>query len=150
MTNPRTQTLRRSPWWVLTRGAAAFVIFALSFYGTLSIMDRIAPPCPSGRSYSLAGPFSHRDGFSYIAALAALDQMADSIDDPKRSNVVLCEGGNRLGPAHTRHADIAQKGVGRFSHWTSLGVVFSTSDNTDPNTNRRRYSIVDTARGEDQ
>jgi hypothetical protein len=31
--------------------------------------------------------------------------------------------------------------MGRYSHWCD-GLIFSTSDNSDPNTNKRRYGIV--------
>jgi pectate lyase len=39
------------------------------------------------------------------------------------------------------HADIAEFGRGRFSHWGEA-IIFSASDNTDANTNGRRYWAV--------
>jgi len=46
-----------------------------------------------------------------------------------------------LGPAHTFHAEIVKNGSGRFSHYEN-DVVFSSSDNSDPNLNGRVYALV--------
>ncbi|BCA54216.1 hypothetical protein W02_13560 [Nitrospira sp. KM1] len=45
-----------------------------------------------------------------------------------------------MGPRHALHADIAGDGKGRYSHWGS-GVIFASSDNSDPRSNGRRYGI---------
>jgi hypothetical protein len=73
-----------------------------------------------------------------------LDDMADdeTIEDDSRSPVVIYENGTRLGPAHSSFKDIDQLGEGRFAHWRSSGIVFSASDNSDPNTNGRIYWAV--------
>jgi len=42
---------------------------------------------------------------------------------------------------HTIHGDIAKQGSGRYSHWGN-SLVFSASDNSDPNTNGRSYWVV--------
>jgi len=57
------------------------------------------------------------------------------------SSVRLLEGDRYLGPAAANHEDIRDLGAGSFSHWGST-VFFSTSDNSDPNTNGRVYSVV--------
>jgi hypothetical protein len=80
-------------------------------------------------------------GFAYVAALPKLDSAGDSPDAPTRSNLLVCENNNLLGPMHTAHAEIAKDGHGRYSHWAS-NLVFSASDNTDPNTNGRNYWAV--------
>ncbi len=54
------------------------------------------------------------------------------------SRLQLLENGRLLGPAHSSHADIRDKGGGRFSHWGDY-LYFSTSDGTDPRTNGRTY-----------
>jgi hypothetical protein len=46
------------------------------------------------------------------------------------------------GPAHSDHYDIEAIGRGRYSHWKDLGLLLSTSDNTDPNKNGRAYWAV--------
>ena len=69
---------------------------------------------------------------------------ADSATRPTRSRLQIYENGKALGPAHSIHADIRAKGLGRFSHWNSgSGVTlrFSSSDNSDPRTNGRIYSF---------
>jgi len=58
----------------------------------------------------------------------------DTTAEPWRSPLVVLENGVRIGPAHNTVAG----GAGRFSH-RSPGLNFSSSDNTDPRTNGRRY-----------
>lgn len=64
----------------------------------------------------------------------------DSSQTPTASNLVLFEDGQALGPPHSLHLDIRQNGAGRFSHWDD-GIIFSTTDGTDPRNNGRTYSI---------
>jgi len=59
-----------------------------------------------------------------------------------RSKLILYEDGKELGPAHNGHIDTMENGLGRWSHWGSRGIQFSTSDNSDPRTNGRQYKIV--------
>ena len=59
-----------------------------------------------------------------------------------RSKLILYEDGTELGPAHNGHIDTMQNGLGRWSHWGVRNIQFSTSDNSDPRTNGRRYKIV--------
>jgi glycosyltransferase involved in cell wall biosynthesis len=61
----------------------------------------------------------------------------------------LWEDGKRLGTASCVHEEIRQQGQGRYSVWDE-NLYFSTSDNTDPRANGRRYllrreKIVDAA-----
>lgn len=53
---------------------------------------------------------------------------------------MLAEDDQILGAGHNLHSDIAQAGRGRYSHWGRL-VIFSASDNSDPRTNGRRYTL---------
>lgn len=64
----------------------------------------------------------------------------DSVGSPTSSNLIMFEDGRALGPAHSPHAEIREKGLGRFSHWDG-SVIFSSSDGTDPRINGRSYSI---------
>jgi hypothetical protein len=57
------------------------------------------------------------------------------------SPVFVFEDDQQLRYPHSVHAHITQYGAGRFSHW-GQELLFSTTDNTDPRTNGRRYSIV--------
>ncbi|MEZ6029462.1 MAG: hypothetical protein R3C46_06890 [Hyphomonadaceae bacterium] len=64
--------------------------------------------------------------------------------DPAHWRVELFENGKPLGPAEALHEDIRRTGKGAWSHWNFGGVprvLFSTSDNSDPNENGRRYEL---------
>ena len=88
-------------------------------------------------------------GDSKLAAIAhewtqvgSLNDIADSADNNQRSPILIYEDDRLLGPPHSEHADIANLGMGRYSHWKGQGYVFSASDNSDPNLNRRSYWVV--------
>jgi hypothetical protein len=57
----------------------------------------------------------------------------------RQSPVMLYEDDKPLGPAHSDDADIERIGHGRYSYRTGVGLIFSTSDNSDPATNGRHY-----------
>lgn len=65
----------------------------------------------------------------------------DSESDPQSSTLKLFENGKELGPAHTAHKNIRKYGKGRFSHWGNT-LYFSSSDNTDPRRNGRKYTFT--------
>ena len=70
-----------------------------------------------------------------------LDVMGDSPQFPTISTMHLYENGVELGPAHAVHHDIRAYGLGQFSHWEN-GLYFSTSDNSNPLTNGRKYTFI--------
>jgi hypothetical protein len=74
-------------------------------------------------------------GYSY-----ALENGAPC-DRVGRSQLMLLEDGKPLKP-HEGHTLILNEGLGRFSHWGAHGLLFSSSDNTDPRTNGREYKVV--------
>jgi hypothetical protein len=128
---------------IFLRVVGAFAIVMVFFYATLFSMDYIAPYCPQGETVDLKLPFQKSgDGFAYVANVPSLENRSDSSATPFRSKFLICEGSFALGPPHTVYAEIAAKGKGRFSHWTAMGFIFSASDNSDPNTNGRRYRAV--------
>jgi hypothetical protein len=59
-----------------------------------------------------------------------------------RSALILYEDGKPLGPARAVHAQIREHGQGRYSHWTRATLYFSTSDNSDPRVNGRKYRVA--------
>ena len=59
----------------------------------------------------------------------------------QRSPVILYEDDKPLGPAHALHDEVEHVGRGRYAHWKDIGILMSTSDNTDPNRNGRLYWI---------
>lgn len=68
-----------------------------------------------------------------------LNEIGDSQEQPQKSTLRLFENGVELGPAHSNHDDIRKYGLGQFSHWGNT-LYFSTSDNSNPLTNGRKYS----------
>jgi hypothetical protein len=73
--------------------------------------------------------------------LAPLLSLADDVSNPRRSPLRLFEDQLPLGPPHSLHSRIREEGQGRYSHWQGNILNFSTSDNSDPNTNGRSYQI---------
>lgn len=73
--------------------------------------------------------------------LAPLERLCDTVDHSERSPLRLLEDGRPLGPAHALHAEITGEGGGRYSHWSGNTLIFSASDNSDPNANGRAYRI---------
>ena len=57
------------------------------------------------------------------------------------ANLVVREDGKPLPFPHSAHNAIRKSGKGRYSHWKSY-VLFSTVDNSDPNTNGKNYELV--------
>jgi hypothetical protein len=126
---------------LLACGAVGIVL--IFFFGTLVALNRFAPLCPRGKMTMLSTPFTKfASGVAYSAPAPALEGSADTPAAPQRSNFLVCENSFALGPAHTVHAEIDNQGKGRFSHWTGIGFVFSSSDNSDPNANGRSYVAV--------
>jgi hypothetical protein len=88
----------------------------------------------------LPGPFLKEGGHAWQIAIPELASFADNLVDPNRSILVLLEDGKPLPLRHAIHDDIRQKGKGRHSHWGDY-LLFSTSDDSDPNANGRTYQI---------
>ncbi|KRR14644.1 hypothetical protein CQ12_10975 [Bradyrhizobium jicamae] len=106
---------------------------------------------PSGKVVlSLTPPFLRESGFAYRGALLLEDRRTLAnipSDDPNNaedtsSPIQIWEDQALLGPGHSSFEAISKSGRGHFAHWTGRGIFFSTSDNTDPNENRRRYWAV--------
>lgn len=87
----------------------------------------------------LERPFQHDGGHAWVAR-APWRSIGDTADQPFRSTAGLYEDGVHLNHAHAPHADIRIWGRGTYSHYGSE-IRFSTSDNSDPNVNGRRYEV---------
>ncbi len=94
-----------------------------------------------GKAIPLPGPFRREIGWAWQTPLPEFLDNADDIDHPYRSKLVLLENGQPLWCRHILHDEIRNAGKGLYSHWRDT-LLFSTSDNTDPNTNGRVYQIV--------
>jgi len=77
-------------------------------------------------------------GHAYSADISSLQIVPGS---GRAARAELLEDGRPLLRPNQLHADIREQGLGRFSVWGAT-LYFSTSDNSDPRTNGRSYSIV--------
>jgi hypothetical protein len=93
------------------------------------------------RAVKLGGSFAHLKGHTFVTRLSEHADKSDAPQDGFRSPLLLCEGSRLLGPAHSVHDRIHNEGHGRYSHWGDA-LLFSTSDNSDPNENGRSYRFV--------
>jgi hypothetical protein len=80
--------------------------------------------------------FRHDEGHSWVASVPS-NLLSD---EEAASCLVVFEDDRRLGPGHSPHDEIRRQGKGRFSHWGAQ-IYFSTSDNSNPTTNGRRYHV---------
>ena len=93
-----------------------------------------------GDVHELSGPYRHERGHCWTYRLPADVPLGDT-ETFQDVSTLLLEDGHLLGPAHTPHAEIWERGGGRYSHW-GPAIYLSASDNSDPNTNGRRYVAV--------
>ncbi|MBR0801703.1 hypothetical protein JQ615_40880 [Bradyrhizobium jicamae] len=119
----------------------AFVSLAAIGFGiwSPSSFDPIDP-------HLLVRPFRHILGNSYLANVAVRGIPADEEGRMDQSTLQLYEGDRPLGPQHVSSDQIAMEGRGTYLYWqTDNGkvIIFSTSDNTDPNTNERTYRVLE-------
>ena len=124
--------------------AVIAALFAVYFPVALYFKSTYIPqPAPPKDRIWLTGPFLPftPGGNAYLAWLPKFEELADTPDTAERSPIVLYENDRILGPAHSRHQEIADLGGGRYSHWTGMGIVFSTTDNSDPNKNWKLYWV---------
>jgi hypothetical protein len=102
---------------------------------------RIARALTRRRYVAVLQDFSPERGHSYVAPLPAhLLSDRESL-----SSIQVFEDGKPLGPGHAPHEDIRRIGKGRYSHWGAQ-LHLSTSDNSDPRTNGRRYVVQEMRR----
>src|SRR6266542_2723466 len=94
--------------------------------------------------------FAPANGFMYSALVPRSSYESffrvdgDSPEHPRRAGTRLYENRRRLGPPHRPHFYIRDDGFGQFSHWGRT-LYFSSSDNSDPRTNGRTYTIITAA-----
>lgn len=122
--------------------------FALATYFDRTHLD----PRPDGKVVIfLNPPFVHEGGSAYWVSHLRFGERARLLqiagDDPSNANdvsspVQVYEDQTPLGPAHSTFHEISRAGHGHFAYWNERGIYFSASDNTNPNTNGRRYWAV--------
>lgn len=89
----------------------------------------------------LDGPFQHEIGQAWLFKLPQFVDQADTATKQSFSKLMLFEDGVMLQHNHTLHSVIRDSGKGTYSHWNEH-LLFSSTDNTDPNTNGRKYEIA--------
>ncbi|MCC6953491.1 MAG: glycosyltransferase [Deltaproteobacteria bacterium] len=90
------------------------------------------------RSVSLAG-FRHDRECCFLADVPAIHGFADVVGRHGEHSMFFEETTQLT--LHAPHDDIRRYGRGRMSHWETQ-IFLSTTDNTDPNHNGRRYRVV--------
>lgn len=83
----------------------------------------------------------HYDGHAFAFELPQYTRQSDDSANLTRSSLLIFEDDRLLGPRHAVHSEIAEFGAGRYSHWGTT-IRFSTTDNSDPRTNGRTYSVL--------
>ncbi|TYL84588.1 hypothetical protein [Bradyrhizobium cytisi] len=118
---------------------AIIVVLAIYFPVAIHLHYSYIPQPDLPKSAQLSGPFQRVNETAWHADLPPkLDAIADVNWGPSRSTLVVLENGHPLGPPHARwHAT-----NGSYWHWRGEGLVFSASDNSDPNSNGRTYSVT--------
>lgn len=124
--------------------SAAIVLVVLVAVADAALLCVIAA-APRGSAVLAPADIRPAIGFGYqIAIPAPVSRIyllrTDHVDSPRGSNLTLAEDGAAMGPAHTQHVMIQERGRGVFSYWNGV-LIFSTPDNTDPRTNGRRYTV---------
>jgi hypothetical protein len=124
--------------WPILVCSAALIGLMVSVHFEHDIPECQAPDvlCP---------PFNRVGDFGYNYPLRLPYSRADQ-DGKLTSTLEVYENDRLLGPAHSGVTDIATNGSGRYIYVQGSNVsslFFSASDNTDPNTNGRTYTVRD-------
>lgn len=111
------------------------LIVALFSIGLAGVAYRFFVPV----TLHLQAPFEHPGGSMWAIRLPQYASISDKTTG-NTSRLRLFEDGVELGSPHSLHEDIRNAGRGRYSHWDDY-LLFSTSDNSNPNTNGRAYTL---------
>jgi len=125
--------------------AIAAVVYAV-YLPIAFLLDRpiVAPKGKLVIRLTQIQPAPRYGGFAYATPLTEFKQF-EEFSPPKfvASPIQVYEGDKPLGPPmHAELRSIAELGAGRYSQWNGEGLLFSTSDNSDPRTNGRTYWAV--------
>jgi hypothetical protein len=123
----------------------AYGIFLIAAYYVAR--DYVPPQRPDGEIVEILHNPRHEGGFTYSERSYQLWRYADENQFEQHSPVLLYEELTPLGPARSRLEDVQRIGHGHYAFlgrpaFTYKEIFFSTSDNSDPRTNGRRYYLV--------
>jgi hypothetical protein len=82
--------------------------------------------------------FRREEGFCWLSSVPNFILS----DRESYSKLVVLEDGRPLVDPHASHEKVRKSGRGAYSHWGSE-VYLSSSDNTDPSTNGRKYEVIE-------
>jgi hypothetical protein len=128
--------------------AAAVIWLALGYWLETSYIPNAnftIGPNVAGQKMLLLPPFTYCRGAKFAVLTERPFLFEGSFrDSDDLSKLELYENGRRLGPADSSVDDISTLGRGRFSYTKNNGItiIWSSSDNSDPNTNGRAYWVV--------
>jgi hypothetical protein len=132
---------RRGMAW---RRPAGIALVAVMWLGVAALfaMNREVYLASTGQSTRLwaSAPlqgFVPARGHAYVART----QLPDLSSHLEPSVARVLENGRALGPGNAEFVDVRDAGAGRYSFWHD-DVIFATSDNSDPRTNGRTYTIT--------
>jgi SAM-dependent methyltransferase len=89
----------------------------------------------------LQAPFRDSGGYAWEVDLPQLKDFTDIVQNSTKSSMMLYEDGQPIGFAHVPLQHIQTYGKSRYSHLNDK-LYFSTTDNTDPNVNKKIYSYA--------
>jgi hypothetical protein len=105
------------------------------------------PPAPNALLISGITQFgADKSAHMFLFDSPCLRQWEDDDVKNQRSPVIVYEDDKPLGPAHSPHHEIEKIGLGRYAHWKGFGILFSSSDNSNPIYNGRNYWAVTPAK----
>lgn len=129
-------------WVGKGEGAEVSIVFDQTLAAKRITSLRISRRPPSLKTIATLdlSKVTHSEGNAYSYPLPEMSGESDTSDTPGRSILLLLENGKPLPLPHSMHDDIRKKGNGRYSHWQQ-GILFSSSDGSDPRTNGRHYTL---------
>ena len=113
--------------------AASLVLGLAIFFAPETRIDIEPASIKADSGHAFRFPINVRPTFPY-------ELPTDTAGIPEASQLIMRENGIALRPRHALHDEIRVRGGGAFSHWNG-NLFFSTSDNSDPRSNGRTYSI---------
>lgn len=92
------------------------------------------------REMILKTPIEKLGNFGFRVRLPEFP-LGDHLENTVASRLYIFEDGKQFGTPHIGGANVMAHGKGQYIHWDHT-LLFSTNDNSDPNTNGRTYKIV--------
>ena len=120
--------------WVLPQRAGS-LINTLRLEGVFRKVEDVG----SRKIVRLREPFTRADRHAWSAFLPDTDRLGDE-GGRRRTVLRLLENGRPLATSSSEESDVSTRGGGRFAQ-RPAGVLFSTSDNSNPRRNGRRYEV---------